>query len=324
MLWRSFQPKRTTSSRPSWTSATQSSSTLPPWNHTWSNPSRGCWSIHSCWRSSTRSRTQTVRSTTTWMVRPSHTRQWNYFDRGEPSWKHSDSISTPTVLFAVAMKAMNKVASHINEMQKIHEEFGAVFDLLITEQSGEKKVVCWTNVAWLCKLQRTVEWLTLGILLLLPGCWLVHGWSVTPHHRDLDQPSGLPGEMEEGAPDGNIWYVVNKSAPWLWQRYFHVYCPPTLSHHSLLQLTARLQILQSFHSNGWCFWISFIAFQCSKWQLSLYARMGPSRKRKWYGFFFFYKSYLKCNLFTYSIENLLHTFSESAKWVTCKIILKSY
>uniref|UniRef100_G3PD50 TIAM Rac1 associated GEF 1 n=1 Tax=Gasterosteus aculeatus aculeatus TaxID=481459 RepID=G3PD50_GASAC len=41
----------------------------------------------------------------------------------------------------VAMKAMNKVASHINEMQKIHEEFGAVFDLLITEQSGEKKEV---------------------------------------------------------------------------------------------------------------------------------------------------------------------------------------
>lgn len=39
------------------------------------------------------------------------------------------------------MKAMNKVASHINEMQKIHEEFGAVFDQLITEQSGDKKEV---------------------------------------------------------------------------------------------------------------------------------------------------------------------------------------
>lgn len=32
------------------------------------------------------------------------------------------------------MKAMNKVASHINEMQKLHEEFGAVFDQLISEQ----------------------------------------------------------------------------------------------------------------------------------------------------------------------------------------------
>uniref|UniRef100_A0A671PCC3 T-lymphoma invasion and metastasis-inducing protein 1-like n=1 Tax=Sinocyclocheilus anshuiensis TaxID=1608454 RepID=A0A671PCC3_9TELE len=42
----------------------------------------------------------------------------------------------------VAMKAMNTVASHINEMQKIHEEFGAVFDLLISEQTGDKKEVC--------------------------------------------------------------------------------------------------------------------------------------------------------------------------------------
>lgn len=36
---------------------------------------------------------------------------------------------------------MEKVASHINEMQKIHEEFGAVFDQLIAEQTGEKKEV---------------------------------------------------------------------------------------------------------------------------------------------------------------------------------------
>ncbi|KAM9359604.1 rho guanine nucleotide exchange factor TIAM1-like [Symphorus nematophorus] len=58
----------------------------------------------------------------------------------------------------VAMKAMNKVASHINEMQKIHEEFGAVFDQLITDQSGEKKEVAdlsmgdlllHTSVAWI-------------------------------------------------------------------------------------------------------------------------------------------------------------------------------
>lgn len=47
---------------------------------------------------------------------------------------------------------MNKVASHINEMQKIHEEFGAVFDQLITEQSGEKKEVGLTKVAWLCSI----------------------------------------------------------------------------------------------------------------------------------------------------------------------------
>ncbi|ELK28514.1 T-lymphoma invasion and metastasis-inducing protein 1 [Myotis davidii] len=45
----------------------------------------------------------------------------------------------PKVLVKVAIKTMNKVASHINEMQKIHEEFGAVFDQLIAEQTGEKK-----------------------------------------------------------------------------------------------------------------------------------------------------------------------------------------
>lgn len=39
------------------------------------------------------------------------------------------------------MKAMNKVASHINEMQKLHEEYGAVFDQLINEQTAEKKEV---------------------------------------------------------------------------------------------------------------------------------------------------------------------------------------
>ena len=39
------------------------------------------------------------------------------------------------------MKAMNKVASHINEMQKLHEEYGAVFDQLINEQTAVKKEV---------------------------------------------------------------------------------------------------------------------------------------------------------------------------------------
>lgn len=36
---------------------------------------------------------------------------------------------------------MNKVASHINEMQKLHEEYGAVFDQLINEQTAVKKEV---------------------------------------------------------------------------------------------------------------------------------------------------------------------------------------
>ena len=52
-------------------------------------------------------------------------------------------ISAPVinVSLSVAMNAMNKVASHINEMQKLHEEYGAVFDQLINEQTGDKKEV---------------------------------------------------------------------------------------------------------------------------------------------------------------------------------------
>uniref|UniRef100_A0A8C5G629 TIAM Rac1 associated GEF 1b n=1 Tax=Gouania willdenowi TaxID=441366 RepID=A0A8C5G629_GOUWI len=58
----------------------------------------------------------------------------------------------------VAMKAMNKVASHINEMQKIHEEFGAVFDQLITEQSSEKKEVADLSMGDLL-LHNNVTWI---------------------------------------------------------------------------------------------------------------------------------------------------------------------
>ncbi|CAJ1065111.1 T-lymphoma invasion and metastasis-inducing protein 1 isoform X2 [Xyrichtys novacula] len=58
----------------------------------------------------------------------------------------------------VAMKAMNKVASHINEMQKIHEEFGAVFDQLITDQTGEKKEVADLSMGDLL-LHTTVSWI---------------------------------------------------------------------------------------------------------------------------------------------------------------------
>ncbi|KAF6122146.1 TIAM Rac1 associated GEF 1 [Phyllostomus discolor] len=58
----------------------------------------------------------------------------------------------------VAIKTMNKVASHINEMQKIHEEFGAVFDQLIAEQTGEKKEVADLSMGDLL-LHTTVTWL---------------------------------------------------------------------------------------------------------------------------------------------------------------------
>ncbi|KAB5543491.1 hypothetical protein PHYPO_G00079790 [Pangasianodon hypophthalmus] len=58
----------------------------------------------------------------------------------------------------VAIKAMNKVASHINEMQKIHEEYGAVFDQLISEQSTDKKEVADLSMGDLL-LHATVVWI---------------------------------------------------------------------------------------------------------------------------------------------------------------------
>lgn len=75
-------------------------------------------------------------------------------------------------LSAVAMKAMNKVASHINEMQKIHEEFGAVFDQLITEQIGEKKEVGMkqSNLALFCQLKYADEMTLAGAFARLPIC----------------------------------------------------------------------------------------------------------------------------------------------------------
>ncbi|KAL2081987.1 hypothetical protein ACEWY4_021805 [Coilia grayii] len=40
-----------------------------------------------------------------------------------------------------ALRAMEKVASHINEMQKIYEDYGTVFDQLVAEQSSREKEV---------------------------------------------------------------------------------------------------------------------------------------------------------------------------------------
>ncbi|TNM84823.1 hypothetical protein fugu_009001 [Takifugu bimaculatus] len=58
----------------------------------------------------------------------------------------------------VATKAMNKVASHINEMQKLHEEYGAVFDQLINEQTAVKKEVADLSMGDLL-LHCTVAWI---------------------------------------------------------------------------------------------------------------------------------------------------------------------
>lgn len=50
-------------------------------------------------------------------------------------------LFTPVLVPAEALKAMEKVASHINEMQKIYEDYGSVFDQLVAEQIGHDKEV---------------------------------------------------------------------------------------------------------------------------------------------------------------------------------------
>ncbi|XP_067900911.1 rho guanine nucleotide exchange factor TIAM2-like isoform X2 [Heterodontus francisci] len=57
-----------------------------------------------------------------------------------------------------ALKAMEKVASHINEMQKIYEDYGAVFDQLVAEQPGTKKEVTELSMGELL-LYSSVTWL---------------------------------------------------------------------------------------------------------------------------------------------------------------------
>ncbi|XP_074165560.1 rho guanine nucleotide exchange factor TIAM2 isoform X2 [Sminthopsis crassicaudata] len=57
-----------------------------------------------------------------------------------------------------ALKAMEKVASHINEMQKIYEDYGTVFDQLVAEQSGTEKEVTELSMGELL-LHSTVSWL---------------------------------------------------------------------------------------------------------------------------------------------------------------------
>ncbi|XP_054825814.1 rho guanine nucleotide exchange factor TIAM2 isoform X1 [Eublepharis macularius] len=57
-----------------------------------------------------------------------------------------------------ALKAMEKVASHINEMQKIYEDYGAVFDQLVADQSGIEKEVTELSMGELL-MHSAVSWL---------------------------------------------------------------------------------------------------------------------------------------------------------------------
>ncbi|XP_038150217.1 T-lymphoma invasion and metastasis-inducing protein 2 [Cyprinodon tularosa] len=53
----------------------------------------------------------------------------------------TDTESPEHTHLTEALKAMEKVASHINEMQKIYEDYGCVFDQLVAEHSGADKQV---------------------------------------------------------------------------------------------------------------------------------------------------------------------------------------
>ncbi|XP_014327868.1 T-lymphoma invasion and metastasis-inducing protein 2-like [Xiphophorus maculatus] len=53
----------------------------------------------------------------------------------------TDAESPEHTHLTEALRAMEKVASHINEMQKIYEDYGCVFDQLVAEQSGADKQV---------------------------------------------------------------------------------------------------------------------------------------------------------------------------------------
>ncbi|PKU41099.1 t-lymphoma invasion and metastasis-inducing protein 2 [Limosa lapponica baueri] len=70
----------------------------------------------------------------------------------------ANHIKVQKVLEREALKAMEKVASHINEMQKIYEDYGTVFDQLVADQSGTEKEVTELSMGELL-MHSTVSWL---------------------------------------------------------------------------------------------------------------------------------------------------------------------
>ncbi|XP_077611216.1 rho guanine nucleotide exchange factor TIAM2 isoform X3 [Crocuta crocuta] len=70
----------------------------------------------------------------------------------------ANHIKVQKVLEREALKAMEKVASHINEMQKVYEDYGTVFDQLVAEQSGTEKEVTELSMGELL-MHSAVSWL---------------------------------------------------------------------------------------------------------------------------------------------------------------------
>ncbi|XP_041463268.1 T-lymphoma invasion and metastasis-inducing protein 2-like isoform X2 [Lytechinus variegatus] len=59
---------------------------------------------------------------------------------------HLDRDSYEHYHLSEALKGMNKVAEHINDMMRVHEEYGAVFDTLVAEQFHIKKEIAGSKV----------------------------------------------------------------------------------------------------------------------------------------------------------------------------------
>ncbi|XP_030850377.1 protein still life, isoforms C/SIF type 2 isoform X3 [Strongylocentrotus purpuratus] len=59
---------------------------------------------------------------------------------------HLDRDSYEHYHLSEALKGMNKVAEHINDMMRVHEEYGAVFDTLVAEQFHVKKEIAGSKV----------------------------------------------------------------------------------------------------------------------------------------------------------------------------------
>ena len=54
---------------------------------------------------------------------------------------HLDRDSYEHYHLSEALKGMNKVAEHINDMMRVHEEYGSFFDALVADQYHVKKEV---------------------------------------------------------------------------------------------------------------------------------------------------------------------------------------
>lgn len=105
------------------------------------------------------------------------------------------------------MKAMNKVASHINEMQKLHEEYGTVFDQLISEQTSDKKEV--THILDQVFLIQHNKILTfyynVNTVYLISGSWPLDGGPSAAFDCSVDEPSRLFGQEQKGCWISSFW-----------------------------------------------------------------------------------------------------------------------